>query len=550
MVGLLMTNMLIAGRSHLFLDLRPYTCLYANCTFSQEAFVNRQLWSEHMEAVHELGSEWKGIQCPLCLSVVKHGKIRVLSHLARHLEGIALASLPCDVESDVEPDSLDGSQSDNKPRKALCNIESNVALRLPLNSPRSLNVESSGVLFSENCDILQPLNVSDCPVSVTASTSPAPNTVLFPACDAESSGEFQAGNLAMQENLLYEGHSLLPCLEDTCNRTFGREGDRLTHTRRNHPNLIPDAVPLPGLGILPVQHPFHLESTLSGVGAGLTSGEQFDTSHEPTKVAVDVGQNETQIKCRCDSEEDDGNIVQCEDCITWQHIQCYYASVQHVPDIHRCSACDFAAKWAFYVPEASSSFIQSSEQLKDSNGGSVSLLGSLAVAPKSIALHEQVIDTADRNPPCNTLYVSNIPAETDENELISTFKAQSGYKRLCFRNKQNGPMCFVEFDDTASATKTMNELHGMVLGDSVLGGLQLSFSKNPLGVRSGSVGSEPPPSQKQGSATKADVKNIDKDSQDFTFVVAGHPDELRSKRNMTMVRKKAMQNYLKPKKHA
>ncbi|RZK62012.1 MAG: hypothetical protein EOO85_32740, partial [Pedobacter sp.] len=138
----------------------------------------------------------------------------------------------------------------------------------------------------------------------------------------------------------------------------------------------------------------------------------------------------------------------------------YYASVQHVPDIHRCSACDFAAKWAFYVPEASSSFIQSSEQLKDSNGGSVSLLGSLAVAPKSIALHEQVIDTADRNPPCNTLYVSNIPAETDENELISTFKAQSGYKRLCFRNKQNGPMCFVEFDDTASATKTMNELHG------------------------------------------------------------------------------------------
>lgn len=65
------------------------------------------------------------------------------------------------------------------------------------------------------------------------------------------------------------------------------------------------------------------------------------------------------------------------------------------------------------------------------------------------------------------------------------FSKQRGYKRLCFRTKQNGPMCFVEFEDTSFATKALNELYGHPLHNSVKGGIRLSFSKNPLGVRSG-----------------------------------------------------------------
>ncbi|KAI5867620.1 hypothetical protein GGS23DRAFT_592920 [Durotheca rogersii] len=95
------------------------------------------------------------------------------------------------------------------------------------------------------------------------------------------------------------------------------------------------------------------------------------------------------------------------------------------------------------------------------------------------------VNPADQNPPCNTLYVGNLPIDTSEEELKAMFSKQRGYKRLCFRTKQNGPMCFVEFEDVSFATKALHELYGALLHNSVKGGIRLSFSKNPLGVRSG-----------------------------------------------------------------
>ncbi|KAL4870329.1 hypothetical protein BDV12DRAFT_166151 [Aspergillus spectabilis] len=95
----------------------------------------------------------------------------------------------------------------------------------------------------------------------------------------------------------------------------------------------------------------------------------------------------------------------------------------------------------------------------------------------------------DMNPPCNTLYVGNLPPDTQEEELKALFSKQRGYKRLCFRNKQNGPMCFVEFEDVRTAGKALNELYGYKLSNSIKTGIRLSFSKNPLGVRSGQPGS-------------------------------------------------------------
>ena len=100
---------------------------------------------------------------------------------------------------------------------------------------------------------------------------------------------------------------------------------------------------------------------------------------------------------------------------------------------------------------------------------------------------------ADQNPPCNTLYVGNLPIDTSEDELKAMFSKQRGYKRLCFRTKQNGPMCFVEFEDVSFATKALTELYGHPLHNSVKGGIRLSFSKNPLGVRTGQPGGMGPP---------------------------------------------------------
>lgn len=107
---------------------------------------------------------------------------------------------------------------------------------------------------------------------------------------------------------------------------------------------------------------------------------------------------------------------------------------------------------------------------------------------------------ADQNPPCNTLYVGNLPPDATETELRELFAPQRGFRRLSFRTKQpngsagsaatnhaHGPMCFVEFDDIAFATKALAELYGRTLsrpgGVPGKGGIRLSFSKNPLGVR-------------------------------------------------------------------
>jgi hypothetical protein len=108
------------------------------------------------------------------------------------------------------------------------------------------------------------------------------------------------------------------------------------------------------------------------------------------------------------------------------------------------------------------------------------------------------VNPADQNPPCNTLYVGNLPIDTSEDELKAMFSKQRGYKRLCFRTKQNGPMCFVEFEDVSFATKALHELYGHPLHNSIKGGIRLSFSKNPLGVRSGQGMSSPGPQNVPG----------------------------------------------------
>lgn len=46
------------------------------------------------------------------------------------------------------------------------------------------------------------------------------------------------------------------------------------------------------------------------------------------------------IACACGYREDDGNIVFCADCNTWQHIHCFYKSTQSVPDVHLCVDCN------------------------------------------------------------------------------------------------------------------------------------------------------------------------------------------------------------------
>ena len=132
------------------------------------------------------------------------------------------------------------------------------------------------------------------------------------------------------------------------------------------------------------------------------------------------------------------------------------------------------------------------------NSGQNSNSGSNPNAIPELSLLARVpppANPADQNPPCNTLYVGNLPLDTTEIELRTLFQSQPGFKRLSFRTKQtngitshHGPMCFVEFEDVALATRALAELYGKTLPrvngtSNNKGGIRLSFSKNPLGVR-------------------------------------------------------------------
>ncbi|OCF32306.1 hypothetical protein I316_05974 [Kwoniella heveanensis BCC8398] len=98
---------------------------------------------------------------------------------------------------------------------------------------------------------------------------------------------------------------------------------------------------------------------------------------------------------------------------------------------------------------------------------------------------------ADQNPPINTLYVGNLPAISPpthppnflEESLRALFARSPGFKRMSFRQKINGPMCFVEFEEVLYASQAIKELYGHTLGGLVKGGIRLSYSKNSLGQR-------------------------------------------------------------------
>lgn len=76
------------------------------------------------------------------------------------------------------------------------------------------------------------------------------------------------------------------------------------------------------------------------------------------------------------------------------------------------------------------------------------------IGPRSLSDFGDVasLNIADQNPPINTLYVGNLPSHLAvtqsanylEECLRNLFTRASGFKRMSFRQKVNGPMCFVE----------------------------------------------------------------------------------------------------------
>ncbi|XP_020599026.1 RNA-binding protein with multiple splicing [Phalaenopsis equestris] len=97
-------------------------------------------------------------------------------------------------------------------------------------------------------------------------------------------------------------------------------------------------------------------------------------------------------------------------------------------------------------------------------------------------VYAPVQNTKD-NPPCNTLFVGNLGENVTEEELRGLFSAQPGYKQMKILRHDRSTVCFIEFDDVASATGVHIKLQGAVLPSAGHTGIRIQFSKNPFGRR-------------------------------------------------------------------
>ncbi|KAI9821254.1 MAG: hypothetical protein M1827_003990 [Pycnora praestabilis] len=69
----------------------------------------------------------------------------------------------------------------------------------------------------------------------------------------------------------------------------------------------------------------------------LSSSQPLNAA-QPSGPALEEAEPYT-IKCICTFSEDDGSTVFCEECETWQHIDCYYPT-KKVPEVHNCVDCE------------------------------------------------------------------------------------------------------------------------------------------------------------------------------------------------------------------
>jgi hypothetical protein len=89
--------------------------------------------------------------------------------------------------------------------------------------------------------------------------------------------------------------------------------------------------------------PSHLHYTISREAAWYENRPHDEVSKLGGLAKVDgsVDESDCIIKCVCGIDDHDGSTGLCEICDTWQHILCYYQSVEEVQycSVHECVTC-------------------------------------------------------------------------------------------------------------------------------------------------------------------------------------------------------------------
>ncbi|EHL00577.1 putative Cell wall integrity protein scw1 [Glarea lozoyensis 74030] len=96
--------------------------------------------------------------------------------------------------------------------------------------------------------------------------------------------------------------------------------------------------------------------------------------------------------------------------------------------------------------------------------------------PYSTTSTLQSIDSGYGNPPCNNLYIRNLPAEPDEGDLREFFAKQPGFEGI--RMKLNEPECFVQFSDVQSAMEALRRSDDHRFSPEDKWGIMVGFARN------------------------------------------------------------------------
>jgi len=104
------------------------------------------------------------------------------------------------------------------------------------------------------------------------------------------------------------------------------------------------------------------------------------------------------------------------------------------------------------------------------------LRASYRASHRASAFGNESIDSGYQNPPCNNLYVRNLPPTPSEFDLRALFSQMPGFKGL--RMKLTEPECFVLFEDTISASQALHKLDDYRFRPEDRWGIMVGFARS------------------------------------------------------------------------
>lgn len=101
----------ITSRKHLFMDLKPYMCLVNTCGVNEKQFATKSEWKAHLDLKHPSRQDSNDLKCPMCQDDKFTGDEHYSTHLAKHMEEVALTILPTNADSEDGTDADSGLAS-------------------------------------------------------------------------------------------------------------------------------------------------------------------------------------------------------------------------------------------------------------------------------------------------------------------------------------------------------------------------------------------------------------------------------------------------------